>query len=263
MNGQDEGAGGVSTFSEFSDPRLVAIYDTVNPIAEYETFYLDLAARLSASSIIDVGCGTGLLTCELAKRGHRLTGVEPSGAMLALARRRRCGNQVEWIEGDALRLGEVGDEARADLAIMTGHVAQIIRDDEVWSATLAAIREALGPGGRLAFESRNPLARPWTAWTPRASRRRVEDAVAGPVEVWFQDPEVDGDLVRYEIHYLFARSGEELVSHTELKFRTRAELGRSLSDAGFSVESVFGDWDGRPADAASRELIFVAARRGS
>jgi hypothetical protein len=25
------------------------------------------------------------------------------------------------------------------------------------------------------------------------------------------------------------------------------------------VESVFGDWDGRPADAASRELIFVAA----
>jgi hypothetical protein len=162
---------------------------------------------------------------------------------------------VEWIAGDALRLGKVG----ADLAIMTGHVPQIIRDDEVWSATLAAIREALGPGGRVAFESRNPLARPWTAWTPQASRRTVEDAVVGPVDVWFQDPEVDGDLVRYEIHYLFARSGEELVSHTELRFRTRAELSRSLSDAGFSVENVFGDWDGRPADAASRELIFVAA----
>ena len=28
---------------------------------------------------------------------------------------------------------------------------------------------------------------------------------------------------------------------------------------GFFVESVFGDWDSRPADAASRELIFVAA----
>ena len=76
--------------------------------------------------------------------------------MLALARRGHCGDQVQWIEGDALRLGEVG----ADLAIMTGHVAQIIRDDEVWSATLAAIRKALGPGGRVAFESRNPLARP-------------------------------------------------------------------------------------------------------
>ena len=76
--------------------------------------------------------------------------------MLALARRRACGEEVEWIEGGALSLGEVG----VDLAIMTGHVAQIIRDDEVWSATLAAIRKALGPGGRMAFESRNPLARP-------------------------------------------------------------------------------------------------------
>jgi hypothetical protein len=50
----------------------------MNPIAEYETFYLDLAAKLSASSIIDIACGTGLLTCELAKRSHRLIGGEPS-----------------------------------------------------------------------------------------------------------------------------------------------------------------------------------------
>jgi SAM-dependent methyltransferase len=254
MNDQDREADYGPTFSEFSDPRLVAVYDTVNPIAEYKTFYLDLAVKLSASSIIDIGCGTGLLTCELAKRGHRLIGVEPSRAMLDVARN-RCGERVEWIEGEVLGLGEVG----ADLAIMTGHVAQIIRDDEVWLATLTAIREALAADGRVAFESRNPLAREWTAWTPQASHRRVEDEVVGPVEVWFEDPQVDGDLVRYEIHYLFARSGEELVSHAELRFRTSGELSRSLREAGFLVESVFGDWDRRPADAASRELIFVAA----
>jgi predicted RNA methylase len=66
MSGQDEETDYMPTFSEFSDPQLVALYDTVNPIAEYETFYVDLAAGLSASSIIDIGCGTGLLTCELA-----------------------------------------------------------------------------------------------------------------------------------------------------------------------------------------------------
>src|SRR5918997_5436514 len=118
MNDLDEGADDAPIFSEFSDSRLVAVYDTVNPIAEYETFYLDLAAKLSASSIIDIGCGTGLLTCELARRGHRLIGVEPSKAMLALARGRGLGAQGEWIEGDALSLGEL----QADLAIMTGHV---------------------------------------------------------------------------------------------------------------------------------------------
>src|SRR5215212_11409108 len=102
MNDQREGVDDAPILSEFSDLRLVAIYDTVNPIAEYETFYLDLAEKLSASSIIDIGCGTGLLTCELAKRDHRLIGVEPSSAMLALAQRRACAEGVEWIEGDGL-----------------------------------------------------------------------------------------------------------------------------------------------------------------
>ena len=263
MNYQDEESDDAPDLSEFYDPRLVAIYDTVNPISEYESFYVDLAARLSASSIIDIGCGTGLLTCELAKRGHRMIGVEPSNAMLALARRRDCGERVEWIEGDALCLGAF----QADLAIMTGHVAQFFLDDEGWRSVLNAIRKALCQGGRIAFESRNPLVQPWADekierhidWPSQTSRRRVDDPVAGRVEWWTRLLGVEDDRVRTEIHYLFTQSGEELVSTNELRFRTRSELSRSLSDAGFSVESVFGDWDGRPDDAASRELIFVAA----
>jgi SAM-dependent methyltransferase len=249
--------------NEFYDPRRVAIYDTVNPVAEYERFYLDLASKLSASSIIDIGCGTGPLTCKLAKRGHRLIGVEPSKAMLEVARRRTCGGRVEWMEDDALGLGEL----QADLAIMTGHVAQFFLDDEDCHSALMAIRKALRPGGRIAFESRNPLVQPWADqeiedhvdWPTRTSRRRVDDPVAGRIEWWTEILEIEDDRVRTAIHYLFTRSGEVLVSSNKLRFRTRAELSRSLSDAGFSVEGFFGDWDGRPADAASRELIFVAA----
>src|SRR5687768_12217300 len=157
MNDHIQEAGDGPDLNEFYDPRLVAVYDTVNPIAEYEAFYLDLASKLSASSVIDIGCGTGMLTCELARRGHRLIGVEPSKAMLEVARRRACGEQVKWIEGDALHAGEL----RADLAIMTGHVAQFFLDDEGWHSTLVAIRSALRRGGRIAFESRNPLVQPW------------------------------------------------------------------------------------------------------
>ena len=69
------------TPSEFFDPRLVAVYDTLN-------FYLDLAAELSASAIVDIGGGTGLFTCEPAEHGHRLIGVASSGAMLGAEMRR-------------------------------------------------------------------------------------------------------------------------------------------------------------------------------
>ncbi len=134
----------VATFEEYTDPRLVAIYDALNPFAADTTFYIGLAAELSPSSISDIGCGTGLLTCELAHRGHEMIGVDPSRAMLAVARHRPGGELVRWVEGDASQL----DESQVDLAIMTGHVAQVIADDETWHKTLAAIHRALRPGGR-------------------------------------------------------------------------------------------------------------------
>lgn len=217
----------MAIFEEYTDPRLVALYDTLNPFAADTSFYIGLATELSASSIIDAGCGTGLLTCELAQRGHQMTGVDPSPAMLGVARLRPGGDLVQWLEGDASRLGDLG----ADLALLTGHVAQVIVDDEAWRRTLAAIHRSLRPGGRIAFESRNPHMRPWTTWTPQASRRHIYDATFGRVEVWQRLIDVQYDQVRFEIHYHFASSGQKLVSTGEVRFRSRETLTRSLTEA--------------------------------
>jgi len=62
-------------YAEFNDPRLVAIYNTVCPLDGYEKFYIELAKNLSVHIIIDIGCGTGLLTCELAKEGFHMIGI--------------------------------------------------------------------------------------------------------------------------------------------------------------------------------------------
>ena len=51
-------------------------------------FYAQLALETGAVSIVDLGCGTGLITCELARRGYRMTGVDPAPAMLDIARLR-------------------------------------------------------------------------------------------------------------------------------------------------------------------------------
>jgi SAM-dependent methyltransferase len=243
-------------FEEFSDPRLVTLYDWWDPFRTDIGFYLDLAAPRPGSVILDVGCGTGLLATQLAQRGHAVTGVDPAPAMLGVARGRPGGELVRWIEGDAASLEETG----ADLALMTGHVAQIISDDGEWQATLAAIHRALRPGGRLAFESRNPRAQGWLRWTPELSRRRIKDAVGQEVDVWFQSVEVRDDWVRCELHYRFVSSGEEVVSHNELRFRTEEHLTASLRNAEFVVQDVFGHWDGRPLGEDSPELLFVAAR---
>jgi ubiquinone/menaquinone biosynthesis C-methylase UbiE len=103
---------------EFTDPRLVAVYDTLNPYepVTQPDFYGDLAAELSAVTIVDLGCGTGMITCALAARGYTVIGADPAPAMVALARRRCGGAGATFIDGGAERLGSPD----ADLAIMTG-----------------------------------------------------------------------------------------------------------------------------------------------
>ena len=236
---------------------MVAIYDTVNAY-EPKTqpdFYAQLAAETGASSIVDLGCGTGLITCELARRGHRMIGVEPSAAMLEIARRRPVADRVTWIRGGYERLGTPD----ADLAIMSGHVAQFFVDDESWQAVLAALHAALRAGGRLAFESRNPRARAWEQWT-NAARVSVDDPAAGRIDTWAEVDDVANGVVSYANHYLFAARDEELVSPLRLRFRTLEELTCTLAEAGFAIEAVYGDWDRRPAAPATRELIVVATR---
>jgi len=248
------------TIAEFDDPRLAAIYDTVNTHepGEQPRFVLDLVARLGIdrATIVDIGCGTGLITRDLARRGHDVIGVDPSAEMIAVGRARPFGDQVRWIVGAVADVGAVD----ADLAIMTSHVAQFFVDDGAWDRALGAAHRALRPGGVLGFESRNPGDRAWERWTP-AEVTAVVDPVAGPIDWWTEVHDVRDGVVRFANHYRFEATGEVLVSEAALRFRTRDELTSSLDRAGFDIERIDGDWSGGPADETSPEHVVVARRR--
>ena len=239
----------------YVDPRLVELYDIENTRGADTDFYVRLATDLDARRILDLGCGTGLLTRELAVDGRDVVGVDPAAAMLAYARRQPGADRVRWVEGDSGALGTPD----ADLLVMTGNVAQVFLDDAAWAATLRDIHAALRPGGHLAFESRNPDDRAWERWTPEATRERF-DSPNGPMESWLEVEGVGDGRVRLAGHNVFLGTGEVVVARSELRFRSLAELTDSLTDAGFAVEQVYGDWHRGPVGGTSRVMVFVARR---
>lgn len=239
----------------YVDPRLVALYDTDNPRGADTDFYLRLATDLKAHRILDLGCGTGLLTRELASAGRQVVGIDPAPMMLAWARQQPGADQVQWVEGNSSALGT----PEADLAVMTGNVAQVFLDDAEWVATLRHLHAALRVGGTLAFESRNPEPREWEGWNREATYERV-DSPYGPMECWLNVLSVGHGRVRMVGHNVFTTTGENVVVDSELRFRSQAELTRFLLNAGFTVQHVYGDWNYGPMTATSRIMVFVARR---
>lgn len=75
---------------------------TKNTIKEVD-FILDELRIRPENSILDMGCGTGRHSIELAKRGYKVTGVDLSSGMLSQAEKatQKAKVKVEWIQSDA------------------------------------------------------------------------------------------------------------------------------------------------------------------
>ena len=203
------------------DRRRVALYDEDNPDGPDHDFYRVLADKVSAYSIVDLGCGTGILTVTFARQGRTVVGVDPSASMLAYARRRIGTAGVNWIVGDSRSI----PAGLFDYAVMTGNVAQHMSDPD-WIRTLSDLRKSLRKGGTLSFESRNPAVRAWESWASdeRTTRETVTEAQV-------------------------------------LVFRDRSALEGQLNAAGFDGEAVYGDWKRSSLLEEAPVMVFVARAR--
>ncbi len=106
---------------------------------------LDLVVPAGPLDALDIGCGTGFLSLELAARGHRVTGVDLAIQMLAEARRKAAaqGCTIDFKEADA---ESTGFAAGSFDLVISRHVLWTLPHPE------AAIDEwlrVLRPGGRL------------------------------------------------------------------------------------------------------------------
>ncbi len=130
--------------AHYTNPRLAALYDPFDADRSDLDVYAAMAAEFGATRVLDISCGTGTLACLLAGRGYEVTGLDPAGAELDIARAKPHGDRVRWICGTA---ADLPADVRADLVTMTGNVAQVFLRDDEWAEVTSAAYRTLRPGG--------------------------------------------------------------------------------------------------------------------
>ncbi|MBV8162506.1 MAG: class I SAM-dependent methyltransferase [Acidimicrobiia bacterium] len=97
--------------------------------------------------VLELGCGSGLLTRHLLDAGHRVIATDASPAMLELAR--RTAPDAEDIRPLTLPGDPLPD---ADAIVSVGHVLSYLDDELEIERALVAAADALRPGGVLAID---------------------------------------------------------------------------------------------------------------
>ncbi len=238
----------------YDHPVLASIYDLSCGWDDDRDFYLNLAPKDASISILDLGCGTGLLCREYAKRGHRVTGLDPSLSMLAAGKNESFGDKVTWenVPAQDFKL-----DSTFDLIIMTGHAFQVILREADLRSTFTNVHDHLSEGGTFVFESRNPRVN----WQEKWHGKVIEyDSSYGPVRESYTVTSNSSNLIDFTITYKILN--ETLNSYSTLRFWSQSEIERLVTEQGLYVKNFHGEWNGDKFNpSSSEEMIYHIARR--
>jgi cyclopropane fatty-acyl-phospholipid synthase-like methyltransferase len=235
----------------FSDLQLAGINEER---AKAEVDEIERRLELTGpSEILDAPCGTGRHSLELARRGHRVTGVDFNPKVIERARE-SAGKEGLSAEFRLQDLRHVDDEARFDAALCAwgsfGYFDEADNADH-----LCRVCRALRPGGRFFLDAHvaetlfhKYRTQDWFWWGEGEQRVRV-----------LEERRFDCDTARMESTWTFQKNGTETSHNLSIRIYTYHDLRVLLEQVGFTSFSP-ADGQGVPLALGAQRLWLVARK---
>lgn len=245
-----------------SDPyaSVAAHYDIMvdwtGRITRERPFFEKIFADRGVRRVLDVGCATGHHSRLFADLGARVTGLDPSAAMLARARELTPDDNPTFVLGGFAEAPAQTEPA--DFIAVLGNTLAHVGDVDGLHQALTQLRAALAPGGALCLQVINydSLEVVGARHLPLAHRE-----AEGREYLFLREHRILGEHAEFTITTLIKTHGHwareiERSTHVPL---TSTLLTEALRDAGFNRSMLYGSYDCEPfLPETSGSLIVVA-----
>jgi len=242
-------------------------YDwTHEKLVEDIGFYLNLANKCG-SPLLELACGTGRITIPLARKGHRVTGLDISQEMLKIAEAKLSKEPPAVRERVRLRQGDMSDfdlPEPTNMAFIPAASFFHLHTKEEQVGCVSCVHKHLAADG-LAIIDLIPAAMManQAIGNTEVVKSGVAPASGKMTRELNQKLSIDRESQRVTVEHTY---GEEESDGSEKRYVfvqdytwvTQEEMQTLLQNAGFKQISVFGDYDCRPFDDESRRMIFAA-----
>lgn len=214
-------------------------------------FILDHLKCESGARVLDVPCGNGRLSFEMAQRRLRVTGIDISREFIEEARstqdRRPAAAGIEFVLGD---MREIQATAIYDGGYCFGNSFAFF-DYENTRTFLRSVQRALKPNARFLIQTGMAAESVLPDFEEQSSHE------FGDLQITIKERYIAAESC-IDSEYVFERNGQTESRLAREWIYTTAEIQRMLESAGFNRLNLYGSLKGEPYKLGDQELFIVA-----
>ncbi|MFJ7937093.1 class I SAM-dependent DNA methyltransferase [Peribacillus sp. NPDC096622] len=243
--------------------RFAYVYDELMKDAPYEKWLMILTAKLEqygvgGRKVLDLACGTGEMTVELAQHGFEVTGVDLSDEMLLVANEKavKLGLSIPLFQQNMAELEGLG---QFDCVTIFCDSLNYLRGEEDIVKTFSRVHEHLKDGGLFLFDIHSiyKMEQIFGDNTFAVNGEEVS-------YIWDCFPGEEPYSVEHDLSF-FVRDDESGLydRFDELHYQRTYPVEQYknwLEQAGFKVSEILADLEEAPLVKETERILFVASK---